>query len=104
MQDVEYAIEQVELAIELLYNELNPWYWTCMFHLLRHMPQQIFEYGPVRENWMFSTESLFGVEKGKIRSRSHPEENLMRTRDMRQALEMARVLLRTTVNVEAGKS
>ena len=79
LQDLATLRVAVQESLRVLENEMSPCNWTIMFHLLEHMPEQIQQWGPTRETWMFCMESYFGKLVRMIRNRQHPIANVLRS-------------------------
>ena len=52
--------------------QLSPRHWTIMFHLMKHMPEQLRRWGPVKDHWMFGFEDFFGHNMQWIHSNRYP--------------------------------
>ena len=72
LSDTATAHEQALDALEVEVIEALCWmeaYWpvddqTSQLHLILHLPQQIREFGPLQESWMFPFEGFIGILKG----------------------------------------
>ena len=102
-QDLEYLREVMEEFQQLLNNDMSPWNWRMMCHLPVHLADQLEEWGPIREYWMFRLESFFGIITALIKSRSNPEANLMKTRSTVKAIELARELIAQVLRTNANQ-
>jgi hypothetical protein len=71
--------------------------WTIMFHVLEHIPNQIRDWGPVRESWMFCMESFFGKLTRMIKNTHHPISNIMRTYSVSKAVNVCIALMNHTL-------
>jgi hypothetical protein len=100
---MDYLREEMGDYERILNNDLSPWSWYMMTHLLTHLADQLEEYGPMREYWMFRLESFFGVQTQLIKTRSNPEANLMQTRSTIKAIELARGLVAQVVRMNANQ-
>ena len=78
---------------ELLEGFFAPSNWTMMFHSLHHMADQIQQWGPVRDTWMFSFESMFGNLVRTIKTRSVPIPNIMHTWEVGRGVMLCKGLL-----------
>ena len=59
--DLTMEIDEALCALEKSFPVAN---MVMMLHLLRHLPQQILEFGPLQVTWMFYWESFIGAIKG----------------------------------------
>jgi hypothetical protein len=95
--------ELVTSVLHQLYTEQSPIMWTIMFHLLRHMKEQLAEWGPVRETWMFAYESFFGFLKSFVRNRSTPVQTILQARSLAKAVKTTtRLMERARTRIHGG--
>jgi len=85
--------EQVVKLQENLQNCQNPRHWSIMFHVLRHIPEQLAYWGPIKDQWMFCFEDFFGFAMGLIKTRSNPVQSIMNHDRDQHVLKMAKALI-----------
>jgi hypothetical protein len=84
-------------------HRMSPWNWTIMFHLVvDHLADQMAEWGPVRDTWMFAYESFFGLLKKFARNRSAPVATIMRARQASRAVNLVVALFNQEVALRRG--
>lgn len=93
VQDLTYMEEKVQEMQTSLESDLSPRHWTIMFHLMKHMPSQVRRWGPVRSQWMFPYESLFGHVINTINNRNHFVASMLIQEATKLYLNVAKALI-----------
>ena len=70
----------------LMEKEMLPSFFDIMSHLLNHLVEEFFLYGPVHTRWMYPYEHYFKMLKGYVRNLAKLEGNIAQGYQIDEAL------------------
>jgi hypothetical protein len=79
-------MEDIVETLCILETELSPSFFDIMVHLIVHLVEELFLYGPVHNRWMYPYECTFKGLKAFVRNLAKPEGSITQGYQVEEAL------------------
>ena len=70
-----------------------PSFFTCMLHLVVHLPTEVLFGGPVSCRWMYPTERMMCTLKSYVRNKNHPEGSIVKSYIAQECMDFCSMYL-----------
>ena len=93
-QDIQHARDMGKRLIHMFESHMSPHHWSFILHAYgMHIPDQLEDWGPVREVWMFMLEDFNGYLKRRVKNRHLPAASIVMGLERKSSIQIAQALM-----------